>query len=185
MRINKDRAICSTLLFLMVVYYAQDAFGIPGMGIIILPLAFTLSIPYVIKLFGDNSCDNVILFIILLFIAHNFFYFSISSNPADEINILRQVLINFFLFFPFYYFSKNEILDRRAVLLVFYFLLLFSILSFLKSNEILREQKRIAVDNKSYLIMGLLPFLFLIKIMVVFSLAFVVILFYLIFINYI
>ena len=89
----------------------------------------------------------------------------ILSGKINEYAEFRQFLLNFLPFFAFYYFTTKGILTEKKIKIFFILLLITFILNMQTTSlqlEIQTGRDEFA-NNASYHIMGLLPFVFLIR----------------------
>src|SRR5690606_19740089 len=165
LKIKQDKFCCYLLLCIFILYHSQG-FLIPResmIGPILLIMIYLISIFYILKLFLNKVTELMKLW--LLFVGVNTFYFLITANYMDDYNILRQALLNFLPFFPFYHFAKEKILTRQVLILFMVVLLPILFIKFFKSIVELQsiEGREEVVDNSIYPLIGFLPFILLVR----------------------
>jgi hypothetical protein len=180
--LNRDRLSCWVLLCCVVLYFSQQIIlPFEGVGQVLLVVIYGISFLYFIKLMISKEKFHRIMKIWVILLMMNLFGYLFSSNHSD-FEILKAVLLNFLPFFPFYYFSKKNILSNKHIVGVFFVLLPIFILKFQRSTRILEIEKfnDDFVDNTVYFFIGLLPFIFFIKNKIVAFLSLMVIWFFMV-----
>lgn len=161
-----DRVTCASLLIIVVLYFSQETITTSAiLGRILLVLIYGISFSYLIKMTISSEKFHRIMKLFILFLILNFFGY-LFSNDYLEFNIFKNVFLNFLPFFPFYYFARNNILTSKEISVVFFVLFPIFIIQFYQSTQNLKLDKfndDYIVNNKVYLFIGLLPFVFLIK----------------------
>ncbi|MGP4865179.1 hypothetical protein ACTXGK_13405 [Psychrobacter sp. T6-5] len=165
MKLSKDSLVCNSLLFAVIVYYCQQAIGLPNIiGQMLLVFILTVSIVYIPKILLNRSQVTNFILVWFIFVFYNILMY-ITTSGLSDINILKSVMLNFFPFFPFYYFSKKGILNKNKLIIFLFVVLPFFILNFYQSVSSIKVDtgKEDVVSNSIYFIMGLFPFVLLIK----------------------
>lgn len=164
-KFNHDTANCYALLFLFALYLSQPILGTQGiLGIPILLVVVLISIYYLAKYTVRICRESVTAIFWLLFFFYNTFFFLLSSNVL-EYSEYRQIVLNMLPFFAFYYFAEKGILNERVLKVFFVAMLLIFCVSFFSYSHILAERtgREEFTNNVSYLVLGLLPFVFLFR----------------------
>lgn len=170
MELTKEKSTCFLMIFLIIGYFSQEVLYSQDSVIsqLFLGLLFVLSIFYLFKLFFVNEFEiDEFVYIWMIFLILNIITFIFKGEFTDDyINRLKGILLNMLPFFAFYYFTKKGILKSNHLLLVFWVLLIISIIKFNNSINELKQLKGNPlnmVSNTSYLFLGLIPFVFLFK----------------------
>lgn len=163
--INIDKFLCDFLLALIIIYSSQYLIGVQGIiGPPVLVLIVIISFYYLLKYGLRQINGNVFILFWLFFLLYNLvcYLFSRNITQTDEI---KHILINMLPFFAFYHFSEKSILTERKLKVFFGFLLVsFCMSFFLKADELAASTgKEYFTNNMSYLILGLLPFVFIFR----------------------
>lgn len=158
----------SYLLLILFALYQSQGVIVPyesSVGPILLLSIFAISFVYLIKII--LSKEKLIGFIKawILFYLITILSFLFSGDIETELSILKQILINFLPFFPAYYFAKKGFLTKKHLILFLLVLLPILSISFFQSYTNLQFERgrEDVVSNAIYPIIGLLPFVFLLK----------------------
>lgn len=172
MKLSLNKFSCNLLLILFFLYFSQGVIFPSGgfIGPVLILFIFLISFVYLFKVvFGDVENSSIIFFWTAFYfiVILNFMFRLVFSSDVMErdFSMLRQILINFLPFFPAYYLAKKGVLTKRHLILFLFALLPILSISFYRSLSVLQVEtgKDTVVSNVIYLIVGLLPFLFLIK----------------------
>lgn len=165
MKISVDRFNCNFLLFLFLLYLAQQALGLSGIiGPPILLLILLISSIYTVKFWAGSCKKNLVCWLWLALL----FYISLLYLVGGQVhnyNQMRMILLNFLPFFPFYYFARREVLTPRIIKVFSIFAIFVFILNMQATSDqiaTLTGREEFA-NNVSYHVLGLLPFVFLLK----------------------
>lgn len=156
-----------TLLILIVLYYSRGVI-IPEegpLGALILLIIIGISFVYLLKLIPSYKHWNGILRLWIFLILFTTIYFLISGEHENDFSILRQVYLNFFPFFPFYYLIEKKIIKKNHLIFFFFALLPILIFNFYQtqSAKLYETGKESMLNNAIYSFLGLIPFAFLLK----------------------
>lgn len=165
MKVNADDLNCTLLLGLLLIYLSQPILGLSGIvGPPILILIFILSAWYLVKFWVGNERKDYVAWVWLVFLLYAFLLYLVSGK-AQDYSEMRHLLLNFLPFFAFYYFTRKGVLTERTVKAFFFSLLVVFILNMQVSNHALAVEtgRDEFANNASYHIMGLLPFVFLLR----------------------
>lgn len=162
-----DKIISHLLLVLFVLYQSQGILISKdgSIGSISLLMIYVISFVYFIKILTSHEGITNFMKVWIAFLIFPVFSFIFTGNLETEDSIFRQILTNFLPFFPVYYFANKGILTRQHLILFLILLLpVLSIKFFQTTSAIQLERGREdVVSNSIYPIMGLLPFVFLIR----------------------
>ena len=152
---------------LFIIYQSQGVL-IPlgsSIGPLLLLLIFLISFIYLVKITISYEGLTNFMKVWIVFFLFPIFSFIFSGDIEAEESMFRQILINFLPFFPSYYFAVKGFFTKKH--LVLFSLILLPILSikFFQSASALQFEtgKENVVANSIYPILGLLPFILLIK----------------------
>src|SRR5690554_134667 len=155
------------LLILVILYYSRGII-IPEegpIGAIILLVILAISFVYLLKLIPSYKQWHISLNLWLFLILLTTTYFLISGDFTEDFSILRQVYLNYFPFFPFYYLIQKRIIHKKHLVYFFLLLLPILILSFYQKEfeTLYSTGKENMLNNAIYSFLGLIPFAFLLK----------------------
>ncbi len=141
---------------------------------------FGMSTWYLIKtILIKNTNGNLYRAIALLFFL-NVLGFLLTGNIGNEFHyhLLKSVLFSLLPFFPFFYYSKQGLLNLKFILIFALVMFLISIIRFYLSESILiQEEGEGATNNSAYAVVAFLPFIFLLKRDSIVPIVFLVIIF--------
>lgn len=162
---NKDNVLCNSLLILFALYLAQPAVGGAGFfGVIILFLICAISLVYLVKCAFSKFEKDVVLILWILFFFYNTLTYLFSERIL-EYTEFRQLVLNMLPMFAFYQFTQKGILNEKKIKVFFVAMFLLFFISFFNQSSLLSEAsgREENINNMSYFIMGLLPFVFLFR----------------------
>lgn len=163
--------IRDVFFLLIYVYYAQGALYPTGtiLSKIALALIFIICAYYLVKLSLIKSSWNNLFYImwtslLLLNVFGFVITYAVDSTVGEHFGMLRGILISLLPFYPCYFFSKRNNLTAK-------YLAAFALLSlpilvmnfYVNEANVLETGREVVVNNAAYAIIGLIPFLFLIK----------------------
>lgn len=163
--VNKDSLTSTLLVSLIILYLAQPVLGISGViGPFLLVIIFLTSFYYSVKLWASNIALPIVCHLWAIFVIYYVLLYLCSAQIMDY-SEARMALLNFLPFFAFYYFSVKGVLTDRYMIFIFVLLTIVVLLSIFISDKILAANLGYEefANNMSYHIMGLLPFVFLLK----------------------
>lgn len=156
------------LLFLFAIYFAQGSLYPSGSIIsqIFLLLIFAISSYYFVITLTLKNKNNLFYNAWTLLIILNIIGFFLTADTSDfnHISIFKNILGCMLPFYPFYYFAKND--QLRATHLIRFFLVMIPIfiLKFFYLKNVVRDMSDSdMVNQKAYMFVSLIPFIFLIK----------------------
>ncbi|MFD2433774.1 O-antigen ligase family protein [Mesonia maritima] len=165
--IFSSQGICYLMLFLIVLFYSQGVFYPYGTQISTIAGFLLMMISALYFLFFRIILSKKTILFVKVWTALlicNVLYFAWDYTTVDSANII-SVLFNMLPFYPFYIFSHKGILRRKHLNLVFFILLCLLSYRFINANITLQDLKNRedVIDNTIYMLLGLLPFTFLLK----------------------
>lgn len=162
-----DKINCYILIISTILYFSQGVLYPAGkfLGLFFLFTILIISLIYFFKVLIKKDLFNGIGKVLTIFLLLNILYYILSANKETNLNLLKMVLLNFLPFFPFVYFAKQKILNRKALLTFFILSLPIFLVQVILSIYQLKFSfaKDEVVDNTAYILIGLLPFVFLFK----------------------
>ena len=167
MLLNLDKFFRETLYLLLALYFSQGALYETGsiIGKLALLLILLICFFYFFKTLIIKSKKPLFYYILVLFIFMNILGFIITGNYREaEFSQIKSILTALLPFFPFYYFSYKNNLNKNDLLRFFCIMLPITILVFY-SNIINTLSSRVGggedvVSNTSYLFVMLMPYIF-------------------------
>lgn len=159
------------LLILLVIYYSQGSLYAQGSLIskVALALVLGISVFYFIKtlVFTTNKGSFYIAWSLLLILnTLGYIFTGVLGNP-DHFSMFKGIMMASLPFYPFYYFSKKNVLQSSHLIRFFIVMLPITILQFfLNAQQILSERvtdNTDLVNNVAYSFVALIPFVFLFK----------------------
>ena len=162
----KSKYILYLMLSLVLIYFSQGI--LYPTGTIVSQIAYVLiiiiSIFYFLFYLQQFRRCSFFIKIWIFFLLLNIVYFCIDLNLV-YLDSFKMVLLNMLPLFCFYYFSQRQLLRRQD--LIVFFLILFPLIcyKFATARTELQDFKNDerVVENTVYLIVGVLPFIFIIK----------------------
>lgn len=162
----RNTIICYGMLFFIVIYFSQGALYPKGAIFSQISYVIIIFFSFVYFLIIMLSDYKFTLFVkawtVLLFM--NVLGFILKGDYGNYRNI-QTIVLNLLPFYSFYYFSRQGILKKRHLQIIFILLLPLFIYKFIHTNlalQILKHREDV-VDNTIYLFFGLIPFAFLFK----------------------
>ncbi len=171
LKIIKSTYIRDFIFLLLGLYYAQGTLYAKGTSfskalyIIIIVISFFYFIKTLLLKNTKTLFYNIwtILFLLNFF---GFMFTGINSNPY-HISMFKGVLLTLMIFYPFYFFSYQNILKiKNLTSFLLLMIPLFILQYYLNAEQILDERvsnKLDVVNNASYLFVGLIPYVLLLK----------------------
>lgn len=166
-----NKVIREILFILFALYFLQGIIYPSGSFISQSCLFFILfiSIFYFFKtlLIENKSCMFFNFWTLLMF--WNIFGFIFTSDFTDfeRVQMFKNILGCMLPFYPFYYFTKRNEINSNCLIRFFLVMLPIVIIQFYNTENVVALEEVSAVseivNNVSYLFVGLLPFVFLIK----------------------
>lgn len=158
------------LLALTVLYFAQGAFYEQGSVISQLSLFGILAISafYFIKSFGLNIKKPLLFKIWTLLLISNILLFIFTADVSNSLHFskLKGLLIIAMPFYPFYYLSNKNILQKNHFILLFISIVPIAIGQFYYERSLVlleRHWTDNVVNNLAYFFVFLIPFLYFFK----------------------
>lgn len=166
-KFNIDKFNSNLLLTFFLLYYTQSVFFGGGVvGPILSILIVSISVYYLLKIVNKGIPLNSFAKLWLIFILNRVFVYFISGNFELNFAVFKTLLLNTLPFYAFYYcIVKNILSTRQFVVFILVSIPLF-ILNFYKSYFVLENSENsenIVVTAASYMFIGLLPFVFMIR----------------------
>lgn len=172
MSIIKIYKFLQTLIFLLLlIYFSQGILYEQGSIISRGALAFILLISgsfFVIEFFkSDNKLGFYKIWTFLFLLNIIGFLFFTPEYGGYYFSFFKSVLLNFIIFYPFYFFARAGLLKAKVLIRFFVAFLPITIALYFSSlfqimEELNREQEMI-VSNVSYIFVFLIPYTFLFK----------------------
>lgn len=167
----KEKNILFILFSLIIIYFAQGVFYATGslisQGCLFVFLA--ISGIYFIKTILIRREKNLFFktwTALLLINVLSFVFTGYLSNP-NHFGMFKGILISSLPFYPVYYFSQKNILRSKHLIVLFFVMLIISILQFYYNKELILLERisdnENVVNNAAYMFVNLIPFVFLIK----------------------
>lgn len=169
---NIERYIPNILLFLIVIYFSQDVLYTGGGSIIAQLSLFTiLSVSgiYLIKTLLLKTEKPIFYKAWTALLILNLFgyIFSADFSFSGHFGQLKAILMVNLSFYPFYFFSNRNIINKKQLVVFFIIMLSISIAQFyINRAQILSirvSDNLDVVNNVAYSFVYLIPFLFLLK----------------------
>lgn len=183
------RLIRDTLIFTLLAYFGQGVLYSSGSFISQLFLVLILMISgfyFISSFFIYKGISSSFYFAWTIFFLLNIvgFVFTGDFYDPEHYAMFKAILINFLVFYPFYYFAKIGVLKTKHLTRFFFVMLPLLILQFFMNEENIIDSRlsdnENVVNNIAYSFVWLIPFLFLFR-NKIFSLLFIsIILFFII-----
>lgn len=165
-RITRD-----SLLFLIIIYFAQETLDIQGSIIsqMTFALIILISSVFFVKCFLLKEKRNNFFraWTILLLVNIFGFIFTGELSDSNHLGMFKGIILTLLSFYPFYYFSAVGQIHKRQFIWMFFILLPMSIYQFfIKESELIMAKvsnSTNVVNNVAYKFVALMPFVFLIK----------------------
>lgn len=167
----KQAYVRDLIFVLLGLYYAQGTLYAQGsnFSLGVLLSIIVISGFYFIRIFLSNVKRTLFfnVWTCLLVLNTVGFVFTGTFSDPNHISMFKGVLLTLMIFYPFYFFSYNNTLKSKHLIMFLILMIPFFIPQyFLTSERILSERlsnKTDVVNNSSYLFVGLIPYVFLIK----------------------
>jgi hypothetical protein len=167
----KSTYIRDFIFLLIGIYYAQGTLYAQGTNFskVIYIIIISISFFYFIKTLLLKDIKTLFYNVWTILLLLNIFGFIFTGNNSNpyHISMIKGVLLTLMIFYPFYFFSNQNIIKTKNLTSFLLLMIpLFILQYYLNSEKILNERvsnKLDVVNNISYLFVGLIPYVFLLK----------------------
>lgn len=168
---NRTVFIREILFIVLIGYFSQGLVYPQGslLGKAFLFGLLLISFLYFLRTLLSTKNKELFFYVWTLFLIMNFVGFVVSGNYSDSISsgMIRNILLTFLIFYPFYFFSSRGFLRNEHLLRFFLIMLpIVSLKYFIIQDQLLAEiqsSKSDVINNAAYTFVFLLPFIFLYK----------------------
>lgn len=156
------------LFILFLVYFSQGLIYKSGalLSKVSLLLIILISGIYFLKTLLVKERKNQFYWAWSLLLTLNTFGFLLTMKfSALYTDMFKSILICSLSFYPFYYFTKNNVIKRQHFIIFFYLMLAITVLQYFRTTKqlVYISDQEFVVNSISYSFVALIPFVFLIK----------------------